>query len=307
MHFDGGTSSRWRPAARRAGFTAEVHDNGPTRVEVRFSNGQTEWRIRVDVVNGALVSPRSRSTERPAKPRTAGPGVFLPTIPQEEPMDTPNRPSRAHRPSPAAPARRVLAIGAGVAMVPALYAVASAATGGGSDQPGDGRPAAARRRRPRHRDRGRARRRGREAPRRRDHAERARGDVTPTPTTPQATTPTTPEVTTPTTPEQEIEHPVPEPGDDNGNARQRRRRGHAGTDRARPGVLVRRRLDHRDGGERLALSLASSSPAAGFGAEVHDNGPEPGRGAVLHEGQTEWRIRIELGSGGLTSEITQHG
>ena len=37
-----------------AGFTAEVHDNGPTRVEVRFSNGQTEWRIRVDVVNGAL-------------------------------------------------------------------------------------------------------------------------------------------------------------------------------------------------------------------------------------------------------------
>jgi hypothetical protein len=37
------------------GFTAEVHDNGPTRVEVRFSNGETEWRIRVDVVNGGLV------------------------------------------------------------------------------------------------------------------------------------------------------------------------------------------------------------------------------------------------------------
>jgi hypothetical protein len=38
-----------------AGFTSEVHDNGPTRVEVRFDNGQVEWRIRVDVVNGQLV------------------------------------------------------------------------------------------------------------------------------------------------------------------------------------------------------------------------------------------------------------
>jgi hypothetical protein len=37
-----------------AGYTTEVHDNGPTRVEVRFSNGTIEWRIRVDVVNGAL-------------------------------------------------------------------------------------------------------------------------------------------------------------------------------------------------------------------------------------------------------------
>ena len=39
-----------------AGYTAEIHDNGPTRVEVRFNNGQTEWRIRVDVVNGELVA-----------------------------------------------------------------------------------------------------------------------------------------------------------------------------------------------------------------------------------------------------------
>jgi hypothetical protein len=37
-----------------AGYSAEVHDNGPTRVEVRFSNGQTEWRIRVEVANGVL-------------------------------------------------------------------------------------------------------------------------------------------------------------------------------------------------------------------------------------------------------------
>ena len=42
------------------GFTAEVHDNGPTRVEVRFTNAQTEWRIRVDVVNGQLVPEITR-------------------------------------------------------------------------------------------------------------------------------------------------------------------------------------------------------------------------------------------------------
>jgi hypothetical protein len=37
-----------------AGYTQEVHDNGPTRVEVRFDNGATEWRIRVDLVDGEL-------------------------------------------------------------------------------------------------------------------------------------------------------------------------------------------------------------------------------------------------------------
>jgi hypothetical protein len=39
------------------GYTVEVHDVGPTRIEVRFSNGQTEWRIRVDVDNGVLQPP----------------------------------------------------------------------------------------------------------------------------------------------------------------------------------------------------------------------------------------------------------
>jgi hypothetical protein len=34
------------------GYTAEVHDSGPSRVEVRFSDGSTEWRIRVDLVDG---------------------------------------------------------------------------------------------------------------------------------------------------------------------------------------------------------------------------------------------------------------
>jgi hypothetical protein len=59
-----------------------------------------------------------------------------------------------------------------------------------------------------------------------------------------------------------------------------------------------------------SISLVSSSPAAGFGAEVHDNGPSRvevrffGGGT---DGDTEWRIRIELAAGGLTSEISQHG
>jgi hypothetical protein len=42
-------------ASATAGFATEVHDNGPTRVEVRFTNGNTEWRIRVDLVDDNLV------------------------------------------------------------------------------------------------------------------------------------------------------------------------------------------------------------------------------------------------------------
>jgi hypothetical protein len=37
-----------------AGFTAEVHTQKPDDVEVRFNNGNTEWRIRVRVDNGKL-------------------------------------------------------------------------------------------------------------------------------------------------------------------------------------------------------------------------------------------------------------
>jgi hypothetical protein len=59
-----------------------------------------------------------------------------------------------------------------------------------------------------------------------------------------------------------------------------------------------------------SLSLVSSSPAVGFEAEVHENGPSRvevrffGTGT---NGDTEWRIRIELGAGGITSEVTRHG
>jgi hypothetical protein len=54
------------------------------------------------------------------------------------------------------------------------------------------------------------------------------------------------------------------------------------------------------------VSLVSNTPAAGYSAEIDDNGPS--RVEVrFTSGQTEWRIRIELDSGALTSEITQHG
>ena len=38
-----------------SGYTEERHDTGPDRVEVRFKSDKTEWRIRVDLVNGEMV------------------------------------------------------------------------------------------------------------------------------------------------------------------------------------------------------------------------------------------------------------
>jgi hypothetical protein len=151
---------------------------------------------------------------------------------QPTPNDQPTRPRRVGR---------VLAVAAGVAMVPALYAGASAATsgGGGSATLRAGRPGD-------------------------DNGVDAPGDVK---------------------------------GDDGGVAA--------------PVPPVSQSFSSFGGSITVsvtdgALSLTSSSPSAGFSAEVHDNGPT--RVEVrFFDGQTEWRIRIELGSGGLTSEITQHG
>ena len=38
-----------------SGYSEERHDTGPDRVEVRFTSNTTEWRIRVDLVNGQPV------------------------------------------------------------------------------------------------------------------------------------------------------------------------------------------------------------------------------------------------------------
>jgi hypothetical protein len=208
-------------------------------------------------------------------------------------------------PKPTAPRRprlrRALAVAAGVAMVPALYAVANAATDRGGDSSSTVSAAS------------------RSADDRGTETEVEHGVVvekphggatTPSvpevtsPTVPQATTPSTPEVTTPTTPEFEDEHPVPEPGDDNGNV------GNGGG--AVTPVPTGTQAFSSVGGSIVvsvngsSISLASSSPAAGFGAEVHDNGPTRVEVRFFSDG-TEWRIRVELGSGGLTSDVTQHG
>ncbi len=203
-------------------------------------------------------------------------------------------------PSPVPPIRtrrwrRVLAIGAGVAMVPALYAVASATTRGGSDQPAASVRAAAGTN-----DRG-------------TELETEQGVVVekphggaPTPSVPEVTTPSTPEPTVPTTPEPTVPTtPGPTVPTTPG----------AGTVPApapTPAPAVEQAFASAGGSITVtvangAVSLASSSPAAGFRAEVHDNGPSRVEVRFFASSGQEWRIRIELRGGGLTSEITEHG
>ena len=75
--------------------------------------------------------------------------------------------------------------------------------------------------------------------------------------------------------------------------------------RQRAELLVRRWLHHRRAHQRPGL-VGVELARRRLTAEIHDNGPT--RVEVrFSDGQTEWRIRIELGGGGLTSEITQHG
>jgi hypothetical protein len=225
--------------------------------------------------------------------------VFLANDAKEEPMHP--------EPSPVPPNRtlrwrRVLAIGAGVAMVPALYAVASAATGSGSDQPAASVRAAAT-----------TGDRGTELET--EHGvvvEKPHGGA-PTPSIPEVTTPTTVAPTVPTTPEQEVEHPVPEPGDDRGVDPVDGGSSGPGSGAApAPAPAIDQSFSSVGGSITVtvanrAVSLASSSPAPGFAAEVHDNGPDRVEVRFFSGGGQEWRIRIELEGGGLTSEITQHG
>jgi hypothetical protein len=198
--------------------------------------------------------------------------------------------------------RRALAVAAGVAMVPALYAVAAATTGG------DGSPSTVSAA-----SRSADDPAGTETVEHGVEVEKPHAGAT-TPSVPESTTPTTPEATSPTTPEQEIEHPVPEPGDDNGVDAPGDTDGTIGDNDGGAVVPVPSGTQAFSsvGGSIVvavndsSISLVSSSPASGFGAEVHDNGPT--RVEVrFTDGDTEWRIRIELGAGGLTSEITQHG
>jgi hypothetical protein len=132
-----------------------------------------------------------------------------------------------------------------------------------------------------------------------------------TPSTPEVTTPTTPEVTIPTTPEPGDDNGVDAPGDDNANRGSSGSNSGPGSGTVTPVPSGTQSFSSVGGSivvdvDGSSISLASSTPAAGFGVELHDNGPN--RVEVrFSNGGTEWRIRIELGSGGLTSEITQHG
>jgi hypothetical protein len=215
-----------------------------------------------------------------------------PTATEPTPTGPTHRPRRV---------RRVLAIAAGVAMVPALYAAASAATGGGG---GSATVEAARH----------SAAEGTELEN--EHGvvvEKPHGGA-PTPSVPEATTPSVSQATTPTAPEATTPS-EPEPGDDNGVDGPGHDvgddHGNDGDGVTSPAPATSQSFSSVGGSITVsvtdgALSLTSSTPAAGFSAEVHDNGPS--RVEVrFSDGQTEWRIRIELGSGGLTSEITQHG
>jgi hypothetical protein len=196
---------------------------------------------------------------------------------------TPTRPARL---------RRALAVAAGVAVVPGLFAVANATTGGES-------PAAV------------------QASASRNHADdpatesetehgvvvqKPHGGGDPGATVPEVTEPSVPPTSAPEAPE--VEHgPEAEPGDDHGDD--------GAPSVPVPGPAVTQTFTSVGGSIEVTMtggtiSLASSSPAAGFAAEVHDNGPT--RVEVRFQGgDVEWRIRIELIDGALTSEITQHG
>jgi hypothetical protein len=197
---------------------------------------------------------------------------------------TPTRPSRL---------RRVLAVAAGVAVVPALFAVANATTGGGS-------PAA---------EQAGASRAHADDPATESETEhgvivqKPHGGADPV-SAPESTEPTVAPVTAPEGPE--AEHgPEAEPGDDHGDDRD------VSTPAPTPGPAVTQAFTSVGGSIEVtisggAISLASSTPAAGFAQDVHDNGPT--RVEVrFDDGGIEWRIRIELVNGALTSEITQHG
>jgi hypothetical protein len=204
--------------------------------------------------------------------------------------DTAPTPS-APTPRPRTRVRRVLAVAAGVAMVPALYAAAVAAThdGGGKTTLSTHSAAA-----------------DDPAPEVEvEHPVPEPGDDNGV-DAPEATIPTAPEVTTPTS-EPEVEHPVPEPGDDNGVDVPG-----DDDDQPSPPVSAGQQSFTSAGGSITvvvsggSISLGNASPAAGFTTEVHDNGPT--RVEVrFSDGSTEWRIRVEIGPGGLTSEITDHG
>jgi hypothetical protein len=197
--------------------------------------------------------------------------------------------------------RRAVAVAASVALVPVLFAVADAATGAGSIL--DGGPAAVTAHATGTPD---------------DTTETEHGVEVETPDS-EAATPSGSEVTKPPTPEvehgtesePESEHATesePEHATESEPAVGGGLDGGAGTTPAPP---VTQTFSSVGGSIDVtladgAISLASSTSADGFTQEVHDNGPTRVEVRFSSNG-VEWRIRIELVNGILTSEITEHG
>jgi len=210
----------------------------------------------------------------------------------ERPMTDPLEPVETTASRPVARAsrgrgKRVLAVVAGVAMVPAMFAAASAVTGGGT-RPTVSAGAGA--------DDTTASVPGTEV-------ETEHGVTTVTPDDSA-----TPSPTTTSTPETEVEHGVPattpetgsEPGDD------------SVTPAPIPAPAVTQTFSSTGGSidvtlENGALTLDSVSPASGFTPQVHDGGGERVEVRFFDAQGKEWRIRIEVAGGTFTQEITFHG
>jgi hypothetical protein len=211
----------------------------------------------------------------------------------EHPMTDPLEPTVAPEPQPAAapPARasrgrgrRVLAVVAGVAMVPALYAAASAVTGAG-DRPAVSAGAGA--------DDTVAT----PPPTPGTEIETEHGVTTVTPDD-DATRPTTPAPTTPTTPDDSTPPPAtddttPPPASD------------------APAAVSQ---TFTSAGGSIEVTLANGSltlddvtPAAGYTTDVHDGGGERVEVRFFDAQGKEWRIRIEVAGSAMTQEITFHG
>ena len=211
----------------------------------------------------------------------------------ERPMTDPLQPVETTPTRPVARAsrgrsrsKRVLAVVAGVAMVPAMYAAASAVTGGGA-RPTVSAAAGA------------------------DATTSVPGTEVETDHGVTTVTPddsATPSPTTTSTPETEVEHGVPattpetesEPGDA------------SGTPAPIPAPAVTQTFSSTGGSidvtlDNGALTLDRVTPAAGFTSEVHDGGGERVEVRFFDTQGKEWRIRIEVADGTFTQEITFHG
>ena len=284
VNFDGRRTVSLASSSPAAGFTAEVHDNGP-------DTGRGAVLQRADRVahpgrrgeRSAAARDHAALSDRPNRP--AGPGVSLLNDPPGGTHGTPNRP-RPVPPDLAAPAvaaararrRRRRRDGARALRGGQLQRAVA-----GVDRPwrrAQPRPAE----RPRHRDARSSTASWSRSPTAARPRRRARRSTTPTPTVPAPTV---------------ADHARAGGGAPGARARRRQRRRRPVDDgnsrsreRSRPdtrtrrdaGVLVGRRVDRRDGGERLVDLAGLEQPGRRVRRRGARQRSQPGRGALLSNG-----------------------